>query len=115
MWFVYPAPQVTPVDGSSWSEEAVGWFRDMVENRTLYARLFPQGRDVMVELFLEKGKMGAMRRSASLSLRLAQNGHANHDKLKKRGVRTSGAQVQIKKQDSAWEKYVLSCYTQTKR
>ncbi|KAM6977835.1 transforming growth factor beta activator LRRC32-like [Aplochiton taeniatus] len=52
---------VTPVDGSSWSEEAVGWFRDIVQNRTLYARLYPQGAKVMVELFLEKGKMGAMR------------------------------------------------------
>lgn len=31
----------------------------MVHNRTLYARLYPQGPKV--ELFLEKGKLGAMR------------------------------------------------------
>ena len=54
-------PQVTPVNGSDWSEEAVGWFQAMVHNRTLYARLYPQGPKVTVELFLEKGKLGAMR------------------------------------------------------
>nr|XP_020470325.1 uncharacterized protein LOC109968411 isoform X2 [Monopterus albus] len=52
---------VTPVNGSNWSEEAVGWFKDMVHNRMLYARLYPQGPKVTVELFLEKGKLGAMR------------------------------------------------------
>lgn len=53
--------QVTPVNGRDWSEEAVGWFKAMVHNRTLYARLYPQGPKVTVELFLEKGKLGAMR------------------------------------------------------
>lgn len=33
----------------------------MVHNRTLYARLYPQGPKVTVEMFLEKGKLGAMR------------------------------------------------------
>jgi len=49
------------VNGGDWSEEAVGWFRAMVHNRTLYARLHPQGPRAAVELFLEKGKLGAMR------------------------------------------------------
>ena len=52
------------MNGSDWSEEAVGWFRDMVDNRTLYARLYPQGPKVTVELFLEKGKLRAMRYSS---------------------------------------------------
>lgn len=54
-------PQVTPVNGTDWSEDAVGWFKAMVHNRTLYARLYPEGSKVTVELFLEKGKLGAMR------------------------------------------------------
>lgn len=49
------------MNGCEWSEEAVVWFRAMVHNRTLYARLYPQGPKVTVELFLEKGKLGAMR------------------------------------------------------
>lgn len=56
-----PPPKVTPVNGSDWSKEAVGWFQAMVHNRTLYARLYPQGTKVTVELFFEKGKLGAMR------------------------------------------------------
>ena len=52
---------MTPVNGRNWSEEAVGWLKAMVHNRTLYARLYPQGRKVAVELFIEKGKLGAMR------------------------------------------------------
>ena len=66
-------------------------------NRTLFARLFPQpdGHTVQVELFMERCNIGAMRyllrniytpddvfvfsrRGPSLSLRLAQNGHAKH-------------------------------------
>lgn len=50
-----------PVNGISWSEEAVEWFHTMVHNRTLYARLYPRGCEVTVELFLEKGKIGSMR------------------------------------------------------
>ncbi|XP_068441016.1 connexin 31.7 isoform X2 [Clinocottus analis] len=104
---------VTPVNGSDWSEEAVGWFKAMVHNRTLYARLYPQGPKVTVELFLEKGKLGAMRRGASLSLRLAQNGHAKHSKLKNVGlIKKSRNQLNLKKQESEWEKYLISCYTQ---
>lgn len=49
------------MNGKDWSEEAVGWFRAMVHNRTFYARLYTQGSNVTVELFLEKGKLGAMR------------------------------------------------------
>ncbi|XP_010785460.1 uncharacterized protein isoform X2 [Notothenia coriiceps] len=90
---------VTPVNGSDWSEEAVVWFRDMVENRTLYARLYPQGPKVTVELFLEKGRLRAMRRGASLSLRLAQNGHAIHSKLKNVCLMKI-SQDKVKKQDS---------------
>lgn len=100
---------VSPVNGRAWSEEAVGWFRAMVHNRTFFARLYPEGHRVTVELFLEKGKIGAMRRGASLSLRLTQNGHAKHDKLKN-GVR--GGTVKMKKQNTEWEKYLISCYIQ---
>ncbi|XP_039670165.1 uncharacterized protein LOC120567296 isoform X2 [Perca fluviatilis] len=104
---------VTPVNGSDWSEEAVGWFKTMVHNRTLYARLYPQGPKVTVELFLEKGKLGAMRRGASLSLRLAQNGHAKHNQLKNVSLmKINTVQLKKKKQDSEWEKYLISCYTQ---
>ncbi|XP_028444528.1 uncharacterized protein gjb1b isoform X2 [Perca flavescens] len=104
---------VTPVNGSDWSEEAVGWFKTMVHNRTLYARLYPQGPKVTVELFLEKGKLGAMRRGASLSVRLAQNGHAKHNQLKNVSLmKINTVQLKKKKQDSEWEKYLISCYTQ---
>uniref|UniRef100_A0A1A7Y7U5 Tudor domain-containing protein n=1 Tax=Iconisemion striatum TaxID=60296 RepID=A0A1A7Y7U5_9TELE len=100
---------VSPVNGGGWSEEAVSWFKAMVHNRTLYARLYPQGPAVTVELFLEKGKLGAMRRGASLSLRLAQNGHAKHNQLKKAGLLKSAVQ------DSDWEKYLLSCHSRCKK
>ncbi|KAG7518622.1 hypothetical protein JOB18_039041 [Solea senegalensis] len=108
---------VTPVNGTDWSEESVGWFKDMVHNRTLFARLYPQAANVTVELFLEKGKLGAMRRGASLSLRLAQNGHAKHSELKKGSLTKSTCTVQhkMKKQDSDWGKYLISCYAQNKR
>ncbi|PWA23693.1 hypothetical protein CCH79_00005903, partial [Gambusia affinis] len=51
---------VKPINGTDWTEEAVGWFKAMVHDRTLYARMYPQGPTVTVELFLEKGKLGAM-------------------------------------------------------
>lgn len=57
----WSSPQVTPVNGTHWSEEAVGWFKQVVHNRKLYARIYPQGPRITVELFLEKGKFGAMR------------------------------------------------------
>ncbi|XP_008279571.1 uncharacterized protein LOC103356986 [Stegastes partitus] len=106
---------VTPVNETDWSEEAVDWFKAMVHNRTLYARLYPQGPKVTVELFLEKGTLGAMRRGASLSVRLAKNGHAQHHKLKNVGLTNrSAVQLNMQKQDSEWEKYLISCYTQHK-
>ncbi|KAF5907687.1 tudor domain-containing protein 5-like, partial [Clarias magur] len=74
---------VKPVNGESWSTEAVIWFKEKVNKRTLYARLYPNGNSVIVELFMEKGKIGAMRRSSCLSLRLAQNGHARKIYLKR--------------------------------
>lgn len=101
---------VSPVNGRNWSDEAVGWFRDMVHNRTLYARLYPEGNRILVDLFLEKGKIEAMRRGASLSLRLTQNGHAKHANLKN-SVGT--VQLKMKKKDLEWEKYLISCYTQS--
>uniref|UniRef100_A0AAV2MJX0 Tudor domain-containing protein n=1 Tax=Knipowitschia caucasica TaxID=637954 RepID=A0AAV2MJX0_KNICA len=100
---------VTPVNGQDWSEEAVDWFRDMVHKRTLYARVYPEEHKVSVELFLEKGNIQAMRRGASLSLRLTQNGHSKHDQLKK-GV---GFKKLKKTKDLEWEKYLISCYTQS--
>ncbi|XP_048838860.1 uncharacterized protein LOC125712638 isoform X2 [Brienomyrus brachyistius] len=72
---------VSPVNGQDWTPEAVCWLKDKVHNRTLFARLFPQETKVMVELFMEKGKIGGMRRSASLSTRLALCGHANHSMI----------------------------------
>ncbi|KAM9741037.1 uncharacterized protein ACNS7B_012285 [Menidia menidia] len=105
---------VRPIDGRLWSEQAVSWFKEMVHNRTLYARLYPQGPTVSVELFLEKGKLGAMRRGASLSLRLAQNGHARHDKLKTAGLIKRSA-VRSQKQESDWEKHLILCYAQNKK
>ncbi|XP_057706758.1 uncharacterized protein LOC130924312 isoform X2 [Corythoichthys intestinalis] len=106
---------VFPINGTDWSEEAVDWFKEMVYNRTLYARIFTQAPNVSVELFLERGKLGAMRRGPSLSLRLAQNGHANHSKLKNIGAnlrKKNNVQLQLRKQDLEWEKYLISCYTQ---
>lgn len=50
-----------PLDGEGWTNQAVNWFKDKVSNRTLYARLFPQDIRVSVELFMERGKIGAMR------------------------------------------------------
>ncbi|XP_010895725.2 uncharacterized protein LOC105026157 isoform X1 [Esox lucius] len=108
---------VNPVDGCSWSQLSVSWFRDMVGNRTLYARLYTQGEGDIprAELFMEKGKMGAMRRGASLSQRLALNGHAKHDRLRKQGYKMSSAQEQSKKRESMWNKHLISCYTQNKK
>ncbi|XP_029917104.1 uncharacterized protein LOC115366039 isoform X2 [Myripristis murdjan] len=103
---------VMPVNGKDWSEEAVGWFRAMVHNRTLYARLYPQGSKVTVELFLERGKIGAMRRGASLSLRLAQNGHAKHDKLKSAGIINRRTFQEKMRKQADWEKYLISLYAQ---
>ncbi|XP_077433421.1 uncharacterized protein LOC144058776 [Vanacampus margaritifer] len=104
---------VIPINGTDWSEEAVDWFRAMVHNRTFYARIYTNEPGVSVELFLEKGKLGAMRRGPPLSLRLAQNGHAKHSKLKNISFRKNNrVQVQLRAQDSDWEKYLISCYTQ---
>ncbi|XP_061691336.1 connexin 27.5 isoform X3 [Syngnathoides biaculeatus] len=72
---------VIPINGTNWSEEAVDWFRRMVHNRVFYARIYTHGPRASVELYLEKGKLGAMRRGPPLSVRLAQNGHAKHTKL----------------------------------
>ncbi|XP_019725431.1 uncharacterized protein LOC109515836 isoform X2 [Hippocampus comes] len=107
---------VIPKNGTDWTEEAVDWFREMVHNRTFYARIYTDGPGVSVELFLEKGKLGAMRRGPPLSLRLAQNGHAKHSsKLKNMSLpKDNRAQVQWRKQDSDWEKYLISYYTQQK-
>ncbi|XP_026796329.3 tudor domain-containing protein 5 [Pangasianodon hypophthalmus] len=105
---------VKPVNGESWSTEAVRWFKDKVNKRTLYARLYPEGSRVIVELFMEKGKIGAMRRSSCLSLRLAQNGHARPDRMSSMHLKRSYAHVQSRKH-SEWEKYLISCYTQNRK
>lgn len=49
------------MNGKDWSEEAVGWFRAVVHNRTLFARFYTQESSVEVELFLEKESLGALR------------------------------------------------------
>ncbi|XP_072520359.1 uncharacterized protein [Salminus brasiliensis] len=105
---------VSPVNGENWSVEAINWFKDKVNNRTLYSRLYPEENTVMVEIFMEKGKIGAMRRGASLSLRLAQNGHARHNQMKTVGPKRSHAQEQSRKRSMEWEKYLISCYSQSR-
>ncbi|XP_028816221.1 uncharacterized protein LOC114768218 isoform X2 [Denticeps clupeoides] len=104
---------VSPVEGDEWSEEAVSWFKDKISNRTLYARLYPKETTVVVELFMEKGMIGGMRRGPALSLRLAQNGHAKHDHLRTYSQKRSDAQDRAKKQSSAWGKYVMSVFLKT--
>lgn len=49
------------MNGESWSTEAVRWFKDKVNKRTLYARIYSEESRVSVELFMEKGKIGAIR------------------------------------------------------
>ncbi len=48
------------MNGETWSSEAISWFKSKVQNKTLYARLYPE-EEALVELFMEKGKIGAMR------------------------------------------------------
>ncbi|KAF7707202.1 uncharacterized protein LOC124386391 [Silurus meridionalis] len=100
---------VKPVNGKSWSTEAVSWFKDKVNKRTLYARLYPAESRVIVELFLEKGKIGAMRRSSCLSLRLTHNGHARHERMNSMHLKKSYAHKQSRKHSAVWEKYMRSC------
>lgn len=52
---------MTPANGENWSLEAISWFKKKVENKTLYARLYPEKDKVLVEVFMEKGKIGAIR------------------------------------------------------
>ncbi|XP_053486359.1 uncharacterized protein LOC128611109 isoform X1 [Ictalurus furcatus] len=106
---------VKPVNGESWSTEAVSWFKDTVNKRTLYARFYPEGSRVLVELFMEKGKIGAMRRSSCLSLRLAQNGHARHERKSSMHLKRSYAHEQSRKRSAEWEKYLISCYAQNRK
>ncbi|XP_039550082.1 uncharacterized protein LOC120494814 [Pimephales promelas] len=98
---------VRPVFGETWSFEAISWFKSKVQNKTLYARIYPEGE---VELFMEKGKIGAMRRGDSLSERLAQNRFAIHRSNKHKGLKRSDAQERARKRSSEWEKYLISCY-----
>ncbi|MED6252346.1 hypothetical protein ATANTOWER_010438 [Ataeniobius toweri] len=55
-------------------------------------------------------------RGASLSLRLAQNGHVKHDKLKNNSLlKKSAVQLQMRERESEWEKYLISCYSHNKK
>lgn len=104
---------VTPVNGSHWSEESLAWFKAAVHNRTFYARFYPQGPKVTVELFLEKGN-SCIRRSAPLSLRLAQSGHAVHDEVKN----AAAVNRRVPKRfgpGSNQKKYVLPYYFHNKK
>ncbi|XP_051716328.1 uncharacterized protein LOC127494448 isoform X3 [Ctenopharyngodon idella] len=103
---------VRPVNGETWSFEAISWFKSKVQNKTLYARIYPEEE---VELFMEKGKMGAMRRGDSLSVRLAQNRFAIHRCNKHKGLKRSDIQKQTRQQSSEWEKYLISCYRQNRK
>ncbi|XP_016389009.1 uncharacterized protein LOC107724541 isoform X2 [Sinocyclocheilus rhinocerous] len=102
---------VRPVNGETWSFEAISWFKSKVQNKTLYARLYPEEGEVLVELFMEKGKIGAMRRGDSLSVRLAQNRFAVHECNKPRGLKRSDVPEQTRQQSLQREKYLISCYS----
>ncbi|XP_026135386.1 uncharacterized protein LOC113113424 [Carassius auratus] len=106
---------VRPVNGETWSFEAISWFKSKVQNKTLYARLYPEEGEVLVELFMEKGKIGAMRRGDSLSVRLAQNRFAIHECNKPRGLKRSGIPEQRRQQSLQWEKYLISCYSHNRK
>ncbi|XP_059378188.1 uncharacterized protein LOC132114067 [Carassius carassius] len=106
---------VRPVNGETWSFEAISWFKSKVQNKTLYARLYPEEREVLVELFMEKGKIGAMRRGDSLSVRLAQNRFAIHECNKPRGLKRSDIPEQRRQQSLQWEKYLISCYSHNRK
>ncbi|XP_042625592.1 tudor domain-containing protein 1-like [Cyprinus carpio] len=97
---------VRPVNGETWSFEAISWFRSKVQNKTLYARLYPEEGEVLVELFMEKGKIGAMRRGDSLSVRLALNRFAIHECNKPRSLKRSDVPEQTRQQSLQWEKYL---------
>ncbi|CAM4609661.1 unnamed protein product [Leuciscus chuanchicus] len=98
---------VRPVFGETWSFEAISWFKSKVQNKTLYARIYPEGE---VELFMEKGKIGAMRRGDSLSERLAQTRFAILRCNEHKGLKRSDAQERARKRSSEWEKYLIACY-----
>lgn len=104
---------VRPVNGENWSFEAISWFKNKVKNKTLYARLYPERGKVLVELFMEKGKIGAMRRGDSLSVKLAHHGYAKHEHQRVRVL--SHVQHKTRQQSLEWEKYLLSCYCQNKK
>ncbi|XP_056626095.1 uncharacterized protein LOC130438271 isoform X2 [Triplophysa dalaica] len=105
---------VRPVNGENWSSEAISWFKSKVKKKTLYARLFPERGNVLVELFMEKGKIGAMRRGDSLSVKLAQHGYAKHEQQRFRVLR-SHVQPKTRRQSLEWEKYLVSHYCQNKK
>ncbi|XP_052011050.1 uncharacterized protein LOC127663491 [Xyrauchen texanus] len=106
---------VRPVNGELWSVEAISWFKSKVQNKTLYARLYPQSAEVSVELFMQKGKIGAMRRGDSLSVRLVQHGFARYELQKRKILTTSHVQPQTKLQSLEWEKYLISCYCHNRK
>ncbi|XP_050983726.1 KH domain-containing protein akap-1-like [Labeo rohita] len=106
---------VRPVNGETWSFEAISWFRSKVQSKILYARLYPEEGEVLVELFMEKGKIGAMRRGDSLSVRLAQNGFAIHECNKPSALKRSDIPEKNRQQSLQWEKYLISCYSQNKK
>ncbi|KAI7801294.1 hypothetical protein IRJ41_004112 [Triplophysa rosa] len=105
---------VRPVNGENWSSEAISWFKSKVKKKTLYARLYLERGNVLVELFMEKGKIGAMRRGDSLSVKLAQHGYAKHEHQRFMVLR-SHVQHKTRQQSLEWEKYLLSCYCQNKK
>ncbi|XP_043113422.1 uncharacterized protein LOC122357860 [Puntigrus tetrazona] len=103
---------VRPVNGETWSFEAISWFKSKVQNKTLYARLYPEVV-VLAELFMEKGKIGAMRRGDSLSVRLAQNRFAILECNTLRSLKRSDVPERSRQQ--TWEKYLISCYSHNRR
>ncbi|XP_042625694.1 uncharacterized protein LOC109093846 [Cyprinus carpio] len=106
---------VRPVNGETWSFEAINWFKSKVQNKTLYARLYQEEGEVLVELFMEKGKIGAMRRGDSLSVRLALNRFAIHECNKPRSLKRSDVPEQTRQQSLQWEKYLISCYSHNRK
>nr|XP_015206797.1 PREDICTED: uncharacterized protein LOC107077856 isoform X1 [Lepisosteus oculatus]XP_015206798.1 PREDICTED: uncharacterized protein LOC107077856 isoform X1 [Lepisosteus oculatus] len=106
---------VSPVHGVQWSSEAIRWFKETVEDKILYARLYPQEDKVMAELFMEKGKLEAMRRGPSVSLRLAHAGHAKHCKMKNVHLGRRSSHGHKTKLLSEWKKNIISAYLQNRK
>ncbi|XP_051790324.1 uncharacterized protein LOC114662109 isoform X1 [Erpetoichthys calabaricus] len=105
---------VTPFNGLNWTSEAISWFKNIVAAKILYARLYSKESTVAVDLFMEKGKLCSMRRGPSISVRLTENGHALHSKMKNlygSKARTVGTKsdLSLKREEKILSYYFQDC------